>query len=120
MNTTPWDALLRHQTPAAPFISRGEPPAPGTSKTEQIRALLRTGPKTPAEICMDVDLRSSGLVWALLKHDMAMGRVRRVDGCFELCSEFEQQLQQRIRAARALLESNGYRVLEPKANNTAT
>lgn len=110
MATTPWDALLQRQTPAAPFTRDGEPPVASTSKTGQIRALLKAGPLSAAAICMEVDVRSTGLVWALLKHDIAMGRVDVEDGIYSLSCEHEQQLQQRIREARALLRFNGYRV----------
>ncbi len=108
---TPWDALLQRRSPPSPFDrSPAEPAISGTSKTAQIRALLRVGPMSASDICMELDLRSTGLVGALLKHDIAVGRVRSVDGLYELCSEFEQDLIKRIREARALLLSHGYKV----------
>lgn len=108
---TPWDALLVPRSAPVAFDRCTEGSVPvGTSKTAQIRALLRIGPMNAAAICMEVDIRSTGLVWALLKHDMAMGRVRCVNGMYEMCSEFEQDLQRRIREAKALLLAQGYTV----------
>lgn len=113
MNTTPWDALLLRQTRAAEFDRCQETPAAlTTSKAGQVRRLLRSGPMSAAAICMEVEIRSTSLVGPVLKHDLAMGRVRFVNGLYELASDFEQELQQRIRQAKALLESNGYSVEE--------
>lgn len=114
MTPTPWDALLQRKSQPESFDRCQEASvALTTSKAGQIRALLRTGPMSAAAICMEVDIRSTGLVWAVLKHDLAMGRVRFVNGRYELASEFEQDLQQRIRQATALLLSQGYQVVKP-------
>lgn len=111
MTPTPWDALLLRKSRPEPF--NRDPvaaTADTTSKAGQVRNLLRSGPMSAAAICMDVDIRSTSLVGAVLKHDLAMGRMRCVNGMYELCSEFEQDLQQRIRQAKALLVSQGYTV----------
>lgn len=114
MTPTPWDALLLRQTRPEPFDRDPEAPAVenSTSKAGQIRNLLRSGPMSAAAICMDVDIRSTSLVGAVLKHDLAMGRIRYVNGMYELASEFERELRRRIREAKALLLSQGYRVVK--------
>lgn len=111
---TPWDALLRRTTRAATF-DRGQEAAAAqtTSKAGQVRNLLRTGPMSAAAICMEVDIRSASLVGPVLKHDLAMGRVRFINGLYELASDFEQDLQQRIKEATALLVAQGYQVMKP-------
>lgn len=111
MTPTPWDALLLRKSRAEPFQREQAAAAnDGTSKAGQIRLLLRSGPMSAAAICMDVDIKSTGLVSAVLKHDLAMGRIRCANGMYELCDEFEQDLQRRIKAAKALLVDQGYRV----------
>lgn len=111
MTPTPWDALLLRKSRPEPFNSESAAAAAEiTSKAGQVRDLLRAGPMSAAAICMDVDIRSTSLVGAVLKHDIAMGRVRFVNGMYELVSEFEQDLQRRVREAKALLLAQGYRV----------
>jgi hypothetical protein len=110
----PWDALLLCRRRAANFDRCQQPElVPAVSKAGQIRALLRNGPMNAAAICMEVEIASSGLVGAVLKHDLAIGRVKFFDGRYELAKDYDQKLQQSIRQARALLESNGYQVVQP-------
>jgi hypothetical protein len=64
-------------------------------RTANIRDILQaTGPMRAREIAEACELRSSGLVSALLKYDIAHGRVEYNDGVYSINEEF-------VTAARA-------------------
>lgn len=106
---SPWDALLRGPRRASVTSPPEDPRA--ESKAGQVRRLLRErGPMTALEICMDVDIKSTALVMPVLKHDLAIGRIRCAGGRYELAPEFDDQLRAEISHAVALLKRNGYDV----------
>lgn len=109
VSASPWDALLRRPKRASVTSPPEDPRA--QSKAGQVRRLLRErGPMTALQICMDVDIKSTALVMPVLKHDLAIGRIRCAGGHYELVAEFDEQLQADIGRAVALLKRNGYDV----------
>src|SRR3990167_106806 len=111
MSASPLDALLR--TPRKARFDRCQEAAPTlkTSLAGQVRNLLRRdGPSSAASICMEVDIPSTSLVSAVLKHDLARGCVKLINGLYELDSGWDEELQQKISQAKTLLERNGYSV----------
>jgi len=85
---------------------------PDESKTEQIRALLRSqGPLNAAAIVMEIGLDGgTALVGALLKNDLYKGAVIRQGGCYAWNHDYDQALANELAEARALLRRHGYRV----------
>lgn len=111
MSATPWDALLHVRHQVAFERCQPEPSGQTVSKAGQIRELLRrNGPMSAGSICMDVDIMNSGLVSAVLKHDMALGRVRLVGHLYSLDPSFDDAQQREISQAVRLLKRAGYRV----------
>lgn len=93
---------------------------PGISRVERIRQLLRStgAAMTDAEIAWDMADHfpnfNTNLVWLLLKHDIAKGRVRMIrHGLYRWNDEFESAHNTAIRAAINLLTANGYQVRKP-------
>lgn len=81
------------------------------TKTASIRALLRQGPMHSSEIASVLGLARPALVGALLKHDLAIGRVQRLaGGAYALADEWEEDEHQRLIEAKALLRRHGYQV----------
>lgn len=106
---SPWNALLRGPKPAT-FTSQLDEPRPD-SKAGQVRRLLRErGAMTALQICQEVDIKSTALVMPVLKHDLAIGRIRRIGGRYELVDEFDKNLRDEITRAVALLKRNDYEV----------
>lgn len=93
---------------------------PGTSRTEQIRQLLRKqGSMTAHEILMELVLPEdfwgdSGLVGALLKNDIARGQVTRANGKYYWNFSYDEALQNELHQAANLLRRHGYTVEAPK------
>lgn len=90
------------------------------SRVERIRRLLKStgAAMTDAEIAWDMADHfpnfNTNLVWLLLKHDIAKGRVRMIrHGLYRWNDEFESAHQTAIRAAIKLLTANGYQVKKP-------
>lgn len=113
---------LTHGNPWAMAKPRQVKPAiePGISRVERIRQLLKsTGTAmTDAEIAWDMADHfpnfGANLVWLLLKHDIAKGRVRMIrHGLYRWNDEYEGATQTAIRAAIKLLKRHGYQVTEP-------
>lgn len=88
----------------------------GLSKTERMRIYLREfGPATAANLAMEADVPSSALVGALLKADLAMGRVVRDGSRYAWNSEWDEQTNNDIRKAKALLMRHGFTVRKEAA-----
>lgn len=111
--------------PFAGLGQRGEPPAAphhapdGYSKTGVMRALLRRqGRATAAALAEHADLASTGLVYALLKNDIASGRIRFSDeGAVRLYfwdGDAAANDAEEVVYAIRLLRSKGYTVTAPK------
>lgn len=101
--------LMRSAIASAPRSPDGPPP----SRTESIRAVLRsTGrPMSAAEILLDADLpysANTSLVSMLLKWDIRQGRVRFEDGMYSWNSDAEAAEAAEVRAALRLLRRHGY------------
>lgn len=86
-------------------------PQEGDSKAARMRCALRdNGPLTAAQLCNLAGLLNSGFVSALFKGDLASGRVRFVQGCYELNDEYDEALADEIAQAIRLLKRYGYSV----------
>lgn len=85
---------------------------PAETKTERIRALLRTaGPKRSLEIVMELDLDiSASVVGSLLKNDLHKGAVVFQDGRYAWNPDYDQALAKELAEARDLLRRHGYLV----------
>ncbi|WP_290906319.1 hypothetical protein [Aquabacterium sp.] len=97
-----------------------ETPAPiqrvaGVSKTEMLRRLVREHGSLPGlSLAVQTDLPSSSLVGALLKHDIALGRIKFEGGRYCWNDDFDRCRQEEaIADAAALLRRHGWRVKEP-------
>ena len=81
-----------------------------------MRDSMVTGPKYASELALVAGIPSS-LVGAILKADIASGRVNRREGArghqqYELAAGFDERLRRRIARARALLVHHGYAVTQ--------
>lgn len=107
--------------PAWPTAASAPPPAPparcgSTSKTEALRQALREqGPMTALQLALATNLQATALVGALLKYEIARGRVRYVNGKYEMNAALDAEQQDRERAAVVLLRRLGYTVIGPQA-----
>jgi hypothetical protein len=74
---------------------------------------------TAAEIAWDMDSDfpnfGSHLVWLLLKHDIAKGRVALADGRYSWVHAYDTAEAALIRKALKLLKKHGYQVKEPRS-----
>lgn len=106
-------ALTRPVWPFRSTAAAAEPAA--TSRTESIRQLLRQGgPMRAQRIATELDLPQTALVGALLKADLARGRVRLCNGIYEWNHDHDDALARELSAAARLLRRHGYRVQEPR------
>lgn len=80
------------------------------TKAASIRALLREGPMTSRDITVALGLARPALVGALLKHDMAIGRVVRQGNCYALSQGWDEAEQEAVAAAIRLLRRHGHSV----------
>lgn len=84
-----------------------------TSKTERMRAYLREqGEACAAVLAEEGDVETTGLVWALLKSDLASGRVFLRNGKYRWNPQFDEQLHKDLMAAKALLRRHGFEVVQ--------
>ncbi|MGE0350919.1 hypothetical protein [Hydrogenophaga sp.] len=82
-----------------------------TSRTEQIRQLLRmSGPLSALNIAAQVELERPALVSALLKVDLQRGRVRRIGPLYDWNHGFDEALARELGAAARLLRTHGFTV----------
>jgi hypothetical protein len=88
------------------------------SKAAAMRLALTSGPKTAAQLALAANVEPAD-VRGILKADIDLGRIRlaavrgaggRVGGSYSIAEEFDGELQERLRAARALLIRHGYSV----------
>lgn len=102
--------------------AQDEPAAdkPSISRVERIRQLLKSkgAAMTDAEIAWDMAEHfpnfGAHLVWLLLKHDIAKGRVSMIrHGLYRWNDEYENATQTAIRTAIKLLKRHGYEVKKP-------
>lgn len=122
MNPSPFTAMAQQLSrPAFPSLPQPhKPTGPASSLTEQIRQLLRShGSMNANHILLELDLPddfagNSGIVGALLKNDIAKGRVTRGDGKYHWNWHYDDALASELQQACQLLRSNGYTVREPK------
>lgn len=122
MTASPFTAMASALTrPAFPTLSApNATTTPSTSRTEQIRQLLRKqGSMTAHEILMELVLPEdfwgdSGLVGALLKNDIAKGQVTRANGKYRWNFDHDEALQNELHQAANLLRRHGYTVEAPK------
>jgi hypothetical protein len=86
------------------------------SKVERMRRALREGKTsmTAADLAKAGELKSTPLVYALLRPDVDRGRVVLLDGRYAWNEHYDVKLETDVRAAIVLLRSNGYRVEKHK------
>ena len=91
----------------------GEPPADAPA-AERLRWLLTNrGPMRAPQLAAAASLPHSSMVSALLKHDIASGRVTCYRGVYEIEPAFDEIEREEIQAAIALLRRKGYTVTAP-------
>lgn len=99
--------------PAWPFARQVASEARPESKTERMRAWLREqGPANSATLADEADVPTRALVAALLKGDLARGSVFRRGELYHWNPQFDADLHQQLRDAKALLTRHGYEVLK--------
>lgn len=111
----PFKALIeqvtsrRHQPHRGPMNDDAQRP---TTKTGAMRKYLkRAGRATAADLAIEAGVEgNSGLVWALLKSDIAKGAIVR-EGCWYVWNQdFDQAELTRIQEAIRTLRAAGYTV----------
>ena len=107
----PWGQLEKY----AGRRVRMEDPAPDVAPTGHVRDHLVSGPKSTRELEQLTDL-SDRQIWGRLKHDLAIGRVRRVGDKFELAPLDPQELDA-IAEAKRLLRRHGYTVTKKRGRH---
>ena len=113
ITANPWTGLgARSDAPPARRVNDED--VDGMSKTGRMRETLRErGPCSASDLAEAAGLASTGLVGALLKHDMKIGRVRFSGGLYSLSEGFDEDGQAEIEWAVSLLRRKGYEVREP-------
>lgn len=99
----------RHQFPREPMTDDAQRP---TTKTGAMREYLkRVGRATAADLAIEAEVvGNSGLVWALLKSDIAKGAILR-EGCWYVWNQdFDHAERTRIQEAIRTLRAAGYTV----------
>ena len=120
MTTTasPWAGLERYSQHHLQ-MAQEEALGPNGSKTAQIRRLLQVrGPMTAAQLLLADEIdwpasTDSGRVGALLKWDIAQGRIVRDGNTYRLADDYDPSIDPKIGAAIILLRRAGYTVEEP-------
>jgi hypothetical protein len=115
MNPNPFAQLIQHATrsgkrrKAARLLGHTQKP---DTKTERLRTYLRqNGRATAADLAIEADLDNTGLVWALLKGDIAKGAVEMQGGHYTWNDEYDDQEQQELKAAMRRLRAAGFVVV---------
>lgn len=113
MNPFDYMARVLPQPDPAPPATQAE----GGTKTDRMRDRLRQGRCYGRELAAVAGIEAA-LVSALLKADLASGRVRRVRDAtgrqmYENNPDHDDQAEQQIRAAVALLRRHGWRCTGP-------
>jgi hypothetical protein len=98
-------ALTRQTETFAPTIDE-----PGTTRTGQLRAMLKAGPLTCEQLS-----RGSGIsrnsVSGLLNEDVKKGRLLLERGVYRTSPDYDADKAKRLRDAAALLRAAGYVVV---------
>ncbi|WP_306552902.1 hypothetical protein [Acidovorax sp.] len=89
---------------------------PSVAGPARLRSLLsELGPLAESELAQAAGLESPGLVRALLKLDLHLGKVQLVEGRYQILPEPDQAEQSRIEEATRFLEARGF-VVSRKPN----
>lgn len=97
------------RNPWVPARVVDEPQQRATSKTERIREHLRThGWANSHTLAIEADVPQAALVGALLKNDLARGRVLREGSGYAWNTSWDEQEASEIRSAISLLKRRGY------------
>jgi membrane protein DedA with SNARE-associated domain len=106
-------ATLANRGPWSMAQAAPDAPKP-TGKTDTMRQYLQQyGSATAVLLAMEADLASTGLVGALLKGDLARGRITYRLGRYWWNPAFDERLQADIDQAVALLKRHGWKVRKP-------
>lgn len=85
------------------------------SKTERMRTYLRThGAANAATLAHEADVPRTALVSALLKADIARGRIVRRGDKYHWNHQFDAEHHRRLDEAATLLRANGFTVIKPQ------
>jgi len=116
MTSSPFDQLIKHATrpgrrrKAAKLMGFSQKP---DTKTERLRTYLRKyGRATAADLAIEADLDNTGLVWALLKGDIAKGSVERDGQHYTWNEDYDDQDHQELKAALRKVRAAGYTVIK--------
>lgn len=84
------------------------------TKTDRLRNYLRHhGAANASTLADEADVPQTALVGALLKGDIAKGRVFRWGDKYHWNHQFDEELHKRVQEAAELLKRNGYKVIKP-------
>lgn len=84
------------------------------TKTDRLRNYLRHhGAANASTLADEADVPQTALVGALLKGDIAKGRVFRRGDKYHWNRQFDEELHKRVQEAAELLKRNGYKVIKP-------
>lgn len=123
MTSSPFDQLIKHATrpgrrrKAAKLMGFSQKP---DTKTERLRSYLRKhGRSTAADLAIEADLDNTGLVWALLKGDIAKGAVERDGQHYTWNEAYDDQDHQELKAALRKVRAAGYVVTKPSGRTSS-
>jgi len=81
------------------------------TKTSLMRDYLRKqGKATAADLAIEAGIESTGLVWALLKADIAKGAIERQGTHYVWIDSFDAEQHRAVQSAIKLLKALGYSV----------
>lgn len=110
----PFAQLVAMASKPRPFVRKpttGDDRAKPLSKTGAMRAYLQEhGKATVADLAIEADLENTGLVYALLKADIAKGAIERQGNHYVWIESYDDDRRKDIAAAIRLLKSSGYSV----------
>lgn len=114
MTPTPFAQLIQHATrsgkrrKATRLLGHAQKPE---TKTERLRTYLRQkGRATAADLAIEADLDNTGLVWALLKGDIAKGAIERNGLHYTWNEAYDDQEHEELKAAIRRVRAAGYLV----------
>lgn len=115
----PFAHLVALASKPRPFVRRatpGDAPVRPPTKTGAMRAYLQEhGKATAHDLAIEGDLENTGLVWALLKADIAKGAIERRGNHYVWVEAYDENRRKDIQAAIRLLRSTGYSVTKKGA-----
>jgi hypothetical protein len=106
-------AMLSRAEP--PRAAAGHPPPAGTTRSGCMRDALTRGGMTARELAAVAGLTRPDLVSALLKHDLADGRIVRRGNVYELNTTWADDDKAQVQAAIRLLRRRGFTVRKDRA-----